>query len=105
MPYVKAEIEKSIAKVQAEGVDEATLERTRSNLKYAFAMAMDTPDAIAGSLSHYIQLTGDPESVNRLYAQYDQVTQDDIRMVARQYLQPDRLTIATISDDEEGPLK
>jgi zinc protease len=105
MPYVKEEIEKSIAKVQAEGVDEATLERTRSNLKYAFAMAMDTPDAIAGSLSHYIQLTGDPESVNRLYAQYDQVTQDDIRMVARQYLQPDRLTIATISDDEEGPLK
>jgi len=105
MPYVLAEIEKAIAKVKTEGVDPALLERTKSNLKYRFAMGIDTPEAIAESLSHYIQLTGDPESINRLYAMYDQVTADDVKMVANKYLNQDQLTIATISDDELGVLK
>ncbi len=105
MPYVMAEIRKAIAKVKAEDVDADLLERTKSNLKYRFAMSIDTPDAIAQSLSHYIQLTGDAESVNRLYALYDKVGAADIRMVANKYFVPDHLTIATISDDEKGALK
>jgi zinc protease len=105
MAYVMEEIEKALAKVQAEGVDAEALARTKSNLKYRMAMSLDTPDAIAGSLSHYIQLTGDPESINRLYAQYDRVTQADVKMVAKQYFKPEHLTIATISDDEQGALK
>ena len=99
MAYVMAEIEKAIARVQTEDVDAELLERTKSNLKYGFAMGIDTPDSIAGSLSHYIQLTGDPESINRLYSLYDKVTIEDIKMVANKYFNPDRLTIATISED------
>lgn len=105
MPYVMGEIEKAIARVQREGVDPDDLARTKSNLKYSMAMNLDTPDAIAGSLSHYIQLTGDPAAINRLYGLYDQVTQDDVKAVAGQYLQPERLTIATISDDETAALQ
>jgi zinc protease len=105
MAYVMGEIEKAIAKVKTEDVDAALLERTKSNLKYGFAMGIDTPGAIAQSLSHYIQLTGDPESINRLYALYDKVTVEDIKMVANKYFDPDHLTIATISDDELGALK
>ena len=103
--YVMGEIEKAIEKVQKEGVDAKQLERTKSHLKYRFAMQMDTPTNIAESLSRYIWLTGDPESVNRLYALYDKVTVDDVKAVATKYLQPERLTIATISDDEQGALK
>jgi zinc protease len=105
MAYVMAEIEKAIAKVKTEGVDAALLERTKSNLKYGYAMGIDTPDSIAGSLSHYIQLTGDPESLNRLYSLYDKVTVEDIKAVANKYFNPDHLTIATISEDELGALK
>ncbi len=105
MPYVMAEVEKAIAKVQREGVDADALARTKSNLKYGMAMSLDTPDAIAGSLSHYIQLTGDPESINRLYALYDQVSLEDVKAVANRYFQPERLTIATISDDETAALQ
>ncbi len=105
MPYVMAEIEKAIARVETEDVDTKILQRTKSSLKYGYAMSIDTPDAIARSLSHYIQLTGDPESVNRLYALYDKVTAEDIKMVANQYFKPEHLTIATISDDEKGVLK
>ena len=105
MPYVLGEIEKAIAGIKTTEVDSALLERTKSNLKYGFAMGIDTPGAIAQSLSHYIQLTGDPESINRLYAMYDKVTGDDIKMVANKYFMPEHLTIATISDDELGALK
>jgi len=105
MGYVMDEIEKAIAQVQQDGVDEEQLARTKSNLKHTFAMNMDTPSAIANSLAHYTQLTGDPESVNRLYALYDRVTVDDIKAVANRYFQRERLTIATISDDEQGALK
>jgi zinc protease len=105
MAYVMSEIEKAITKVQTEDVDAALLERTKSNLKYGFAMGIDTPGAIARSLGHYIQLTGDPESINRLYAQYDKVTAEDLKMVANKYFKPEHLTIATISDDELGAMQ
>jgi len=105
MAYVMGEIEKAIEKVKTEDVDAALLERTKSSLKYGFAMGIDTPGAIARSLSHYIQLTGDPESLNRLYSLYDKVTAADLKMVANTYFAPERLTIATISEDELGALQ
>lgn len=105
MAYVMEEIEKAIEKVRTEGVDTEDLARTKSNLKYGMAMRLDTPDAIAGSLSHYIQLTGDPESINRLFALYDRVDQAEVKRVAAEYLRPERLTIATISPDETAVLQ
>lgn len=100
--YVRDEITKAIENVKTNGVDEKKLNDTKSNLKYSFAMSIDDPDVIARSVSHYIQLTGDPESVNRLYALYDKVTNEDIKMVANKYYNDDALTIATISSDEKG---
>lgn len=105
MQYVKDEIIKAIEEVKRNGVDKETLDRVKSNLKYSYAMRIDTPDNIANSLSHYIQLTGDPESVNRLYALYDEVTVEDVKMVAAKYFVPSSLTIATISDLEMGGVK
>lgn len=105
MAYVMGEIEKAITKVQTEDVDAALLERTKSSLKYGFSMGIDTPGAIARSLGHYIQLTGDPESINRLYTLYDKVTVENLKKVANKYFVPEHLTIATISDDELGALK
>ncbi|MCF6226819.1 MAG: insulinase family protein [Xanthomonadales bacterium] len=105
MSYVKTEIEKAISKVKAEDVDAKILATTKSNLKYSFAMSIDTPGAIAQSLSHYIQLTGDPESINRLYALYDKVTVEDIRMVANKYFKMEQLTVASISEDKKGALQ
>jgi len=103
--YVKDEISKAIDDIKKNGVDEKLLEETKSNLKYSFAMSIDNPDAIANSLSHYIYLTGDPESLNRLYALYDKVTSDDVKMAANKYYVDSGLTIATISADENGGVK
>jgi len=105
MQYVKDEIIKAIENVKKNGVDEEILAKTKSNLKYSFAMSIDNPSRIASSLCAYIMLTGDPESLNRLHALYDQVTVADVKMVANKYFTPNALTIATITDDEEGGLK
>ena len=42
MPYVLEEIEKAIANVKTKDVDAALLERTKSNIKYTYAMGIDT---------------------------------------------------------------
>jgi zinc protease len=103
--YVRDEITKAIDDIKKNGVDQKLLDETKSNLKYSYAMSIDNPDAIANSISHYIYLTGDPESLNRLYALYDKVTVDDIKMVGNKYFVDSGLTIATISSDEKGEVK
>jgi zinc protease len=105
LQYVKDEILKAIENVKQNGVDESILTKTKSNLKYSYAMSIDNPSRIANSLCHYIMLTGDPESLNRLYALYDKVTVKDVKMVANKYFTSNALTIATINEDEEGGLK
>ncbi len=105
LQYVKEEIVKAIENIIANGVDEKLLTETKSNLKYSFAMSIDNPDQIAGTLCHYISLTGDPESINRVYQMYDKVSIDDVKSIAKKYFYPAALTIATISEDAKGGVK
>jgi zinc protease len=105
LQYVKDEILKAIGEIQANGVDEQLLAKTKSLLKYSFAMGIDNPSTIANSLCAYITLTGDPESLNRMYALYNNVTIADLKMAADKYFVPSGLTVATISADAEGGVK
>jgi len=100
--YVRDQITIAIEEIKKNGVDEVILKETKSNLKYSYAMSIDNPDAIANSLSHYIYLTGDPESINKSYSLYDEVTVEDIIMVVNKYYVDNALIIATISSDENG---
>lgn len=105
LQYVKDEIVKAIEQFKQTGADEALLAKTKSRLKYSFAMSIDNPSTIANSLCAYITLTGDPESLNRLYAMYDKVTNDDLKRIAATYFVPSGLTVATISADAKGGVK
>ncbi|HVO73140.1 MAG TPA: pitrilysin family protein, partial [Ignavibacteriaceae bacterium] len=99
LQYVKDEIMKAIEEVKKSGVTDTLLSEAKSHIRYGFAMSMDSPDVIANSLSHYIYLTGDPESLNRTYALYEKVTNEDIIKVAQRYFVDKGLTVATISAD------
>jgi zinc protease len=105
MQYVKDEIYAALADFKKNGVEAAKLANIKSSMKYGFAMGIDNPSSIANSLASYVQLTGDPEAINRLYAQYEKVTQADLQMVAAKYFVDTGLTIATISDDKTGSVK
>jgi zinc protease len=105
MQYVKDEILKELTKLKTVPVSQEIVDETKMRLKYSFAMGMDSPTNIAEALSYYIWVTGDPESINRAYAMYDNVTPQDIMDVANKYYLTSTLTIATISGDETCPVK
>jgi zinc protease len=105
MQYVKDEITKTLEAAKVNKADAQVLADTKSHLKYSFAMGIDNPTAIAESISHYTWLTGDPESLNRLYALYDKVTVDDLIRVANKYFVTTTLTVATISPSAEVGVK
>jgi zinc protease len=102
MQYVKNEVVKAIKAVKENGVDEKLLADTKSNLKYSFAMRIDNPDDIANTLCHFIALTGNTETINRVYKLYDQVSEEDIKNITGKYFVSSGLTISTISEDPEG---
>lgn len=102
MQYVKDEIMAAINKAKKDPMEKEKLAVTLSHMRYSFAMRIDSPDDIAGTLSNYIWLTGDPESLNRTYANYEKVTPEDLMMVANKYLNESQLTISTISPNETG---
>ena len=68
-------------------------------------MGIDIASTIANSVCAYITLSGDPDSLNRLYTQYDTVTNDDLKRITAKYFVPSGLTISTISADEQGGVK
>lgn len=105
LQYVKDEIVKAVEDIKMNGVAEQLLAKTKSLLKYSYAMGIDNPSTIANSLCAYVTLTGDPESLNRLYAMYDNVTVADLTAVTAKYFIPTGLTVATISADAEGGVK
>jgi zinc protease len=105
MQYVKDEITKALDKAKTVPIDAKKLADTKSNIKYSFAMRLDSPDQIANSLAQYIWLTGNPESLNNYYALFDKVTAADIMNVARKYFNTNSLTIATIGPGDEGNVK
>ncbi len=103
--YVKDEIINTIENAKTNPVSESDLNQTLERMKYSFSMGMDSPDAIANSLSLFVWLTGDPESLNKAYAIYDKITPADLLRVAKKYLVADKMTIATISPDEDPGVK
>jgi len=105
MQYVKDEIEKAFESAKNIRIDDQVLAETKSHLKFSFAVRIDNPTTIAESLSHYTWLTGDPESLNSIYALYDKVTADDLARVAKKYFINTALTVATISPASNGGVR
>jgi zinc protease len=78
-------------------VDVARLDATKSNIRYSFAMSLDTARSVAGHETRFIGLTGDASSINDLYRRYDEITAADVMRVAATYLTRARSTEVTLT--------
>jgi zinc protease len=78
-------------------VDAKRLADVKSNVRYSFAMSLDTARSVAGHMTRIIGLTGDPASLNELYRRYDEVNADDLKRVAGAYLTRARSTEVTLT--------
>jgi zinc protease len=78
-------------------VEAKKLDAVKNNLRYQFALSMDNSESIAESLAYAVALRRSPETLNRLYALYDQITPEDLRNVARKYFVENGRTVVTLS--------
>jgi zinc protease len=102
MNYVRDEIVKTYKRYTGELVPQKQLDQTRSRMRYGFAMAMNSNDAIANTLAPYIALKRTPETLEKLFALYDRVTPEDIRAAARTYFQDKNQTVVTLATKNGG---
>jgi len=95
--YVRDQIVKTFEKFKATPVDQAKLDSTRSRTRYGFAMAMNSNSAIAGAIAPYVALARTPETLNRLFDTYLEVTPKDIQEAARKYFRDESRTVVTLA--------
>jgi len=98
---VKDAIYQAIEDAKTKPVSAERLESIKSHVKYDFAMGLDNADHVANTVSHYIKLTNDPQSVNRVYALYDKVTPAEIMTVAKKYFTQDNRTALLLTQQQQ----
>jgi len=96
----KSEIEQvlaTFARFSREHVDQPKLDATRSRMRYGFALRMNSSPAIAAALAPYILLRRTPDTINKVFDLYQQVTPQDIRAMAAKYFTESNRTIVTLA--------
>jgi zinc protease len=96
LPSVLLAVTEALEGMSRALVPAARLQEAKSHIRYAFAMSLDTPSRVARHLAHYLALTGETETVNRLFAMYDRITPEDVREIAASCFVPSGRTVARL---------
>jgi zinc protease len=98
--YAREQILQTFDRFTKELVDATKLDATRSRLRYSFALRMNSNSAIASALAPYVGLRRTPETINRVFALYEQITPKDIQAAAARYFMANNRTIVTLTSKE-----
>ena len=101
IPKIKEAVDRHVRELQEKPVDPQRLERIKSNLRYSFALSLDTPEAIAKEVSELIGVAGEIGSINARYALYQKITPADVQQAARQLFRAQNETQVTLSHKAE----
>jgi len=96
MDYVKGQILGVFDKFRRVLVPAERLEAVKSHLRYRFLLSLDNSESIAANLAPYVALRRTPETINRLYEMYSQITAEDLRSMAIKYFVESGRTIVTL---------
>ena len=100
--YVRDAIVATFERFADEKVTQEKLDETRAHIRYATALSWTSAGAIAGFLAPYIALNGTPQTVDRVFALYQQITPKDIQDNAKRYFTSENRTIVTLATKREG---
>ena len=95
--YVRNEVLATFKRYTTEMIPEAKLNATRSRLRYSFALAMNSSNAIASTLAPFVSLRRSPETIDKLAALMETITSQDVRDIATKYFREDSRTIVTLA--------
>jgi len=97
LEYVRGQILGAIKTFADKPVPMDRLRAVNNNLRYSFSMRLDNSESIAGIVARFVALRRTPESINRLYALYAQLSPEDIQRFARTYFIDNSRTIVTLT--------
>lgn len=95
--YVREQILATFKRYTTELIPADKLNATRSRLRYGFAMAMDSSDAIASTLAPFVSLRRTPETIDKLAELMETISAQDVRDIAARYFRDESRTIVTLS--------
>jgi zinc protease len=99
---VRRRIEQALAEAASSPIDAARLTAIKDHLRYAYAGALDSADAVALAVGQSIATTGRPDAMNDLYAAYDRLTPADLQRVAGRYFAATNETMVTLESKKEA---
>jgi len=102
LPYVRAQILETIKRFQDEPVAADKLDAAKNRRRYAFTMGLDNSQSVAAAVARYVALRRSPDTIDKLYSLYSQLTPADIQAAARKYLTENNRTIVTLTGAAEG---
>jgi len=97
---VRDAIYTALEQAKTKPIDPKRLADVKSHIRYSFAMQLDKPGNVAVTVGTYIAMTGNAESMNKVYGLYDKVTLEDIMRVANKYFGKDNTTVVTLSSED-----
>jgi zinc protease len=103
--YVRDQILATFERYSKEPIPQAKLDATRSRLRYGFALAMNSSEAIASAIAPYIALRRSPETLNKLFALFDTITPEDIRAAAARHFVERHRTVVTLATKQNAAAK
>jgi len=97
LPRVEKEILAAIDRFKTDPIPAAKLEAAKKRMRYGYALHLNNSEAIASTLAHSISLRRTPETINRLFERYSQITPADIQRIAKKYFVASERTTVTLS--------
>ncbi len=97
--YVRDEILRTIALARSSAIDPQRLAEAKSNARYSFVRRLDNTEAIAGTVASFAHFDRQYETVNNLYARYEELTPDDLLAVAKKHFTDAGMVVTTLSKD------
>jgi zinc protease len=101
MAYVESAIEKEIARIATEGVDDKTLAEVVSHARYGFADQLSTADHVALVGAEFLALAGRLTAIDEFFARLGQVKSADVQRVARSFFVSTNRTVVTLQPDAQ----
>jgi predicted Zn-dependent peptidase len=83
--------------MKTEKVSKEELEKTNNQMRADLIRGLKTNEGMANSLSYYEVLLGDYQYLIKYLDNMQKITPDDIQRVAKEYFQPENLTVAIIN--------
>jgi len=97
IPAIRAELLETVKRFQDELVSADKLEAVKKRERYGFTLRLDNSESVAQTVASYVSLRRTPDSIDKLYVQYGQLTPADLREMARKYLIESGRTIVTLT--------